>query len=40
MRHFLVLFDQRTIANFLAMAALNLILAIFTAAGLTKLSPI
>jgi len=39
MRLLMVLFDKRTIANLLPMGSLDIILAIFTAAGLTKLSP-
>jgi len=39
MSQLMVLFDKRTIVNLLPMALLHLILAIFTAASLTKLSP-
>jgi len=40
MRHLMESFDKRTKANLLATALLHIILAIFTAAGLTKLSPV
>jgi len=39
MRNLMVLFDNGTTANLLAAASLHIILAIFTGAGLTKLSP-
>ena len=39
MCHLVVLFDERTIADVLPVASLHIILAIFTAAGLSKLSP-
>jgi len=38
MRHLMVLFDKRTTANLLPTASLHIILGIYTAAGLTKLS--
>jgi len=39
MRHLMMLFHKRTIANLLATASLHIILAIFTADDLTKRSP-
>ena len=39
MRHLMVLFDNGTVTNLLAAASLHIILAMFTAAGLTRLSP-